>query len=226
MKRYSNLVLAIPHAMGNPLDYDWRVMPVVAASARRWTDWHTDKLFGVEDDRIAIVKGRTSRFDCDDERLEDEDDRICRYAIEGGVDPQMIGARAWNVRISEWFHYRAELMSAAARGECPLIVDCHSFPSTLDEDVDICIGFNEDGSKPGDDVLEYLCGRFAGAGYRTEFNRPYSNSIAPVGYRGHSVMIEVSKRCYLADDEVEIGPGFGTLHALLATIYGDLLAEE
>ena len=226
MKRYSNLVLAIPHAMGNPLDYDWRVMPVVAASARRWTDWHTDKLFGVEDDRIAIVKGRTSRFDCDDERLEDEDDRICRYAIEGGVDTRTIGARAWNVRLSEWFRYRAELMSAAACGECPLIVDCHSFPSTLDEDVDICIGFNEDGSKPGDDVLEYLCGRFAGAGYRTEFNRPYSNSIAPVGYRGHSVMIEVSKRCYLADDEVEVGPGFGTLHALLATIYGDLLDEE
>lgn len=226
MKRYSNLVLAVPHAIGEPLDYDWREMPVVAASARRWTDWHTDRLFGVEDARIAIVKGRTSRFDCDDERLEGEDDRICRYAIEGGVDTRTIGARAWNVRLSEWFRYRAELMSAAARGECPLIVDCHSFPSALDGDVDVCIGFNEDGSKPGDDVLEYLRGRFAGAGYRTEFNRPYSNSIAPVGYRGHSVMIEVSKRCYLADDEVEIGPGFGTLHVLLVSIYRDLLDEE
>ena len=93
MKQYANLVLAIPHAVGEPLDFDWRKIPDVAASARRWTDWHTDKLFGVEDDRIAIVKGRTSRFYCDDERLENEDDRICRSAIEGCVDLQAIGAR-------------------------------------------------------------------------------------------------------------------------------------
>lgn len=226
MKQYTNLVLAIPHAVGEPLDFDWRKIPDVAASARRWTDWHTDKLFGIEDDRIAIVKGRTSRFDCDDERLENEDDRICRSAIEGCVDLQAIGARPWNARLSEWFRYRAELMAAAALGERPLIVDCHSFPSDLDKDVDVCIGFNEDGSKPGNDVLGYLQGRFAEAGYKTVFNKPYSNSIAPLGYRGHSVMIEVSKRCYLADDEVEVGPGFAAFHTLLAKIYWDLLDEE
>ena len=117
-------------------------------------------------------------------------------------------------------------MAAAALGERPLIVDGHSFPSDLDKDVDVCIGFNEDGSKPGNDVLGYLQGRFAGAGYKTVFNKPYSNSIAPLGYRGHSVMIEVSKRCYLADDEVEVGPGFAAFHTLLAKIYRDLLDEE
>ena len=223
MAPYTNIVLAIPHAVGESLYFDWRRMPDVAESARRWTDWHTDKLFGVEDGRITIVKGRTSRFDCDDERLENEGDRICRYAREGGVDLQTIGARSWNALLSEWFRYRAELMSAAAYGASPLIVDCHSFPSDLDDDVDICIGFNEDGSKPDNGVLEYLRGRFVGAGYKTAFNRPYSNSIAPLGYRGHSVMIEVSKRCYLAEDEVEIGPGFAALHALLASIYEDLL---
>ena len=58
------------------------------------------------------------------------------------------------------------------------------------------------------------------------FNKPYSNSIAPLGYRGHSVMIEVSKGCYLADDEVEVGPGFAVFHTLLAKIYWDLLDEE
>lgn len=221
---YTNIVLAIPHAAGWPIDFDWQRLPRVSESVRRWTDWHTDKLFGVEDKRIAVVRGGLSRFDCDDERLEHEGDRICRYALEGGIDTQTIGAKEWNFRLAEWFRYRAELMLAAAGGERPLIIDCHSFPSDLDEDVDICIGFNEDESKPSDEVLEYVRGRFETAGFRVAFNRPYSNSIAPVGYRGHSVMIEVSKRCYLAEDEVEIGPGFAALHSLLASIYEDLLA--
>ena len=226
MERYTNLVLAIPHAVGEPLDFDWRKIPDVAASARRWTDWHTDRLFGVDDGRITIVKGLLSRFDCDDERLEHEGDRICRYAKEGGIDLQSIGAKSLNDRLSEWFRYRAELMAAAAHGERPLIIDCHSFPSDLDYDVDICIGFNEDGSMPGNYVLEYLRGRFVEVGYKVAFNRPYSNSIVPLGYRGHSVMIEVSKRCYLAEDEVGVGPGLASLHTLLETIYQDLLVEE
>ena len=35
MKQYANLVLAIPHAVGEPLDFDWRKMPDVAVSAQR-----------------------------------------------------------------------------------------------------------------------------------------------------------------------------------------------
>ena len=223
MNPYTNLIIAIPHAKGDPLDFDWRNVPAVAESARRWTDWHTDKLFTAEDERIAVVKGRLSRFDCDDERLEDEADRICRYAIEGGMDRKAIKASSWNARLAEWFRYRSELMSAAALGERPLIVDCHSFPSDLDDEVDVCIGFNEDSSRPGDDVLESLKGRFSAAGYKTSFNRPYSNSIAPIGYRGHSVMIEISKRCYLAEDEIAIGPGFESMHNMLVSIYSELL---
>ncbi|MBR0198530.1 MAG: N-formylglutamate amidohydrolase [Kiritimatiellae bacterium] len=223
---YTNIVLAVPHAVGEPLDYDWREDAKVAASARRWTDWHTDKLFSIEGDRISVVKGRLSRFDCDDERLEDEADRICRYAIEGGICQREIGARQWNARLAEWFRYRAELMSAAARGEMPLIIDCHSFPSDLAPDVDICIGFNEDGSKPSEEVLNCVSRYFEAVGYKVTYNNPYSNAIAPVGYRGNSLMIEVNKRCYLDADEVNIGEGFAMLHKTLVSLYEALLGRR
>ena len=169
---YTNIILAVPHAVGDPLDCDWREDAKVAASARRWTDWHTDKLFSVKDGRIVVVKGRLSRFDCDDERLEHENDRLCRYALEGGIDLDGIGAKQWNARLAEWFWYRAELMSAAARGEHPLIIDSHSFPSDLAPDVDICIGFNEDGSKPSEETLAVVTRAFEAAGYKVACNNP------------------------------------------------------
>ena len=223
IEKYTNIVLAVPHAVGVPLDFDWRGDEKVAASARRWTDWHTDDLFGVEDARIVVVKGRLSRFDCDDERLEDEGDRLCRYAIEGGIDQREIGARPWNARLAEWFRYRAELMSAVAQGERPLIIDSHSFPSDLAPDVDICIGFNEDSSKPSEETLAVVTDAFSAAGYAVAHNCPYSNAIAPVGYRGHSLMIEVNKRCYLDADGLDIGEGFAKLHQTLSSIYAKLL---
>lgn len=155
--------------------------------------------------------------------MEDEGDRLCRYAIEGGIDQREIGARQWNARLAEWFRYRAELMAAVAQGERPLIIDCHSFPSDLAPDVDICIGFNEDCSKPSEETLAVVTDAFRAAGYAVAHNRPYSNAIAPLGYRGHSLMIEVNKRCYLDAAELDIGDGFAKLHQTLSSIYIKLL---
>ena len=49
------------------------------------------------------------------------------------------------------------------------------------------------------------------------------NAIAPLGYRGHSLMIEVNKRCYLGSDERHIGGGFDRLRQTLVVVYGMLL---
>lgn len=38
--------------------------------------------------------------------------------------------------------------------ENTLVVDCHSFTSSLSPQVDVCIGYNEDDSKPDDDVID------------------------------------------------------------------------
>jgi hypothetical protein len=63
---------------------------------------------------------------------------------------------------------------------CPdaLLLDCHSFPSEL-SDVDICIGFNEDWSKPNKDTIELAVNLFEDCGYKVGINEPYSNSETP-----------------------------------------------
>lgn len=59
-----------------------------------------------------------------------------------------------------------------------MLIDCHSFPSN-EADIDICIGYNEDWSKPNDFTLNLVRDTFKNAGYSVVFNKPYSNSISP-----------------------------------------------
>ena len=82
-----------------------------------------------------------------------------------------------------------------------LLIDCHSFNNEIAKDVDICIGFNEDWSKPDDNVIIGITSIFAAAGYKVKFNNPYSNSITPKSdslYK--SIMIEVNKKIYLRNN--------------------------
>lgn len=67
--------------------------------------------------------------------------------------------------------------------------------------MDICIGFNEDWSRPQDSVIDLVARTFRDAGYVVGINTPYSNSIPPAkGFEYLSIMIEVNKRLYLRDD--------------------------
>ena len=61
---YSNLVLAVPHAVGEVSIPALAEEATVKAWVARWTDWATDVLFGGKiegDSRIAMVKARYSR---------------------------------------------------------------------------------------------------------------------------------------------------------------------
>ena len=92
--------------------------------------------------------------------------------------------------------------------------------------MDICLGFNTDGTRPSEETINAVTGLFQVAGYEVAHNRPYGNAIAPFGYRGHSLMIEVNKRCYLGSDERHIGSGFDRLRQTLVVIYGMLLGTS
>lgn len=222
---YTNLVIAIPHAVGTPHDFDWSVDEEVAAFRDRFTDWETDKLFSAKMDNVAIVSCPMSRIDVDAERLEDETDRICNFVHISGTKQPLVPS--WiNWRLAQWFKYRAELMLAAAKGDRPLILDCHSFPCDLAPDVDICIGFNEDASKPSPEIIHEVTNIFQKAGYSVAHNRPFANAIAPFGYCGHSLMIEVNKRCYLDADELRIGAGFASLRSTIESMYMTLFQAD
>ena len=82
---------------------------------------------------------------------------------------------------------------------CPnaLLLDCHSFPSEM-SDVDICIGYNEDWSKPNKETIELAVNLFEDYGYKVGINEPYSNSETPdCPFTYQSMMLEVNKKAYM-----------------------------
>ena len=71
-------------------------------------------------------------------------------------------------------------------------------------DVDICIGFNEDWSKPCKETIEFTVNLFEENGYKVGINNPYSNSETPdCPFLYQSMMLEVNKKAYM-DDSLRI----------------------
>ena len=204
MERIERIVLHIPHA--SP------VLPFgrsgweegIEREIARWTDWYTDWLFASSarlDSRIVAVAYPFSRFFCDAERLEDDP----LEAVGQGRVYRRFGALERTVPEDElefalrsYGEHRERLVKAlSACGPGTLLVDCHSFPEDL-SDVDVCIGVNDDWSRPDDALIQTAVGRFTSRGYSTRVNEPYSNSVSPeTGFRYASLMIEVNKRSYL-----------------------------
>lgn len=220
--KYDNIVMAIPHSEGRPCEeYDWTNDEKVVAERDKFTDWLTDELFDCSSLGAHVVRGNVSRLNCDLERLEWEDDRICNFAkiANSGIN---VAPSFRNRMLAEWYNYRAKLLQCAAKGENTLIIDCHSYPNEIAEDVDVCIGFNDDDSKPAQEVLDFVYSHFSGRGYKVEFNRPYSNSISPLGYVGHSMMIEINKRCYLDERGICKSEGFDAVHDSIFDLVSEL----
>jgi hypothetical protein len=72
-------------------------------------------------------------------------------------------------------------------------------------DVDICIGFNEDWSKPHKATVELAVNLFEDNGYKVGINEPYSNSETPdCPFPYQSMMLEVNKRVYMEDGSLRL----------------------
>jgi len=116
-----------------------------------------------------------------------------------------------------------------------LLIDCHSFsslPNLLNanppQDIDICIGFNEDETKPSKVVIGNIQNYFISKGYRVGINNPFSNSKTfdvPGGNKYHSVMIEVNKQLYMNEETLEKTAGFLRLHNDIQGLYDMLLRK-
>lgn len=206
MERIELIVLNIPHS--SPVFPSGRTGwdAGIGRETVRWTDWYTDWLFASAsrlDGRIVPVVYPFSRFFCDAERLEDDP----LEAVGQGIVYRRFGslerkppAKDMELVRASYREHLERLRSALSRGSGPLLVDCHSFPSDLSP-VDVCIGVNEDWSRPDDEMIMQTVRHFTLSGYRTAVNDPYSNSVSPeTGFPYRSVMIEVNKRCYLTTD--------------------------
>lgn len=210
---YDNIILHIPHSGildpgGEPLEL----------SPSEWllVDKYTDELFGARVScGIRSVVFPYCRLFCDVERLPHDPLEKAGIGVHYALE-RTIGTDREAFRLYEEHQHRLA-QAILNGGDHTLLVDCHSFsqrPNALQpdtsgfDDIDVCIGFNEDWSKPGH-AIDYLVGEFERRGYRVRINYPFSNSKAfEMPKRYHSIMIEVNKRVYMDEETGERGKGF------------------
>jgi len=209
--QYNRIVLNEPHASIEGLYDDelsfWNIdAKFINDVVMRMTDWHTDFLFhGYLDERIKTVRFPYSRFIVDAERLWDDP----MEAIGQGIvyryfdnHVRMVPEATEKRLLRLWHWHQQRLKEALCEGA--LLLDCHSFPSVMG-DVDICIGYNEDWSKPAKDTLEFAANLFEENGYKVGFNEPFSNSETPdCPFRYQSMMLEINKRVYMSEDSLHL----------------------
>lgn len=206
---FSRLVLNEPHASIEGLfDADKSFWDIDADFLNnvviKWTDWHTDYLFhGLQDSRIKTVRFPYSRFIVDAERLwNDPLENIGQGIVYRNFAGYKRAISPYTERrlLNLWKSHQVQLQNQLKEGA--LLLDCHSFPEEL-SDIDICIGFNEDWSKPRKEVIEFSVNYFMDCGYKVGVNTPYSNSETPeCKFRYSSLMLEVNKRIYLHHDSI------------------------
>ena len=225
-----SIVLHIPHASPvfpfGHLGWDAGILYEID----RWTDWYTDWLFASSSrlgPRIIPVAYPFSRFFCDVERLEndplEEIGQGIVYRWFGGLR-RTLSDRELDFALRSYQEHRQRLLHALTPGA--LMVDCHSFPADL-ADTDICIGINDDWSRPGDDIVDRTVTHFLSKGYSVGLNEPYSNSISPeTGFRYGSLMIEVNKRTYLQDSLALDASNACALRQCIEEYLVEMLEEE
>ena len=223
---YENIVLNIPHAGVRGLrsiKCDNKVN--LLAEVRKWTDWYTDLIFIPEkNDRIKHIIADYSRFAVDVERLLDDPlekkGQGIIYTKYNGQE-RYVGEKERIRLMAYYYDYIDRLKSMLS--EHSLLIDCHSFPSDM-SDVDICIGYNEDWSKPTNFVIDLVVESFKQHGYKVGINAPFSNAIAPeTGYTYNSIMIELNKRVYLNEQTLDFNDNAPKLREQLASLYSLLL---
>lgn len=202
---YQRIVLYIPHASPVfPSGYeDWS--KGIDKDIVRWTDWFTDWLFcsaAANDCRIVPVSFPFSRFFCDVERLMDDPLESIGQGIvytDFGPNHRKISADEMLVLRNRFYvPHRDRLQTWLSPST--FLVDCHAFPADL-SDVDICLGTNEDWSRPADGLLHAIESTFSSHGYKVGLNNPYANSISPeMPFNYHSLMMEVNKKVYMQNE--------------------------
>ena len=221
-KSYNNIVLNIPHASVAGLGYaKWNDKVGLILEAKKWTDWYTDLIF-VPENRpgVKTITADYSRFVVDVERLVDDPlndiGQGIVYTKFNGIkrtidEEERLGMMAY------YYAYIKQLKGML--NEHSLLVDCHSFHSDM-SDVDVCIGVNNDWSRPTEFVIELVAEVFKQAGYSVMVNQPYSNSIAPqTDFAYDAIMIELNKRIYMNEQTLELNESANKVRATLDTLY-------
>lgn len=226
---FHQIILAIPHSKRAFDSTLWSDPSLVNQDADRWTDWFTDQMFASQTmEKVMPVIGRISRFDCDLERLLDDplqdEGRGILYTRSHSGATRNLTPQQQKAFMEHWQDYRNQIQKVA-QPNC-LLIDCHSFPSS-ESNREICIGFNEDWSRPTTESLNLIEQHFVNEGFSVGINTPYSNSLTPdLGFHYSSIMIELNKAIYLNETDNTLLPSADSIKACLNRLYAKLLNRE
>ncbi len=236
---YEKILLHIPHSSTSfPSDSTFTFKDL-DEEEKLLIDYYTDKLFiPLKQIGISPYIFPYCRLFCDVERLANDplEDKGLGISYHRRVNNDKSEERFFST-LTEAFHYYADfhahvakkIVEASQIGKT-ILIDCHSFsarPNLLNSnppDIDICIGYNDDETKPHDNVIEHIVTHFMGCGYHVGINIPFSNSktfAVPVNY--HSVMIEVNKKLYMNELTLQKTVGFRKMKSEILALYEELL---
>ena len=218
---YKNIVLFIPHSSDKLDKSSWSGN--IDRAVDRWTDWHTDKIFNSDKERVKKLVVPFSRFYCDTERLindpmESIGQGIAYTRIEGCT--RELSEQQKEEIHNAYSEIHEQLEDLAESGS--LIIDCHSFPGDLAPDTDICVGFNDDDSHPSDEIINIVVEHFKKAGFKVGINNPYSNAMR-VKASIPTFMIEFNKNVYLQLDGKTLKGDWKYINTLIKSLYRKLL---
>lgn len=243
---YQTLLLHIPHASKKiPANFAklFKSPELLQELLRKYTDTYTDELFqpreGFSPEIVSQIF-QYSRLFCDVERLPhdplEEKGLGIHYDLEklgwsnsvysyDGRDYKLYlnhHKKLFQILETNYLEYYPDKDKVST-----LLIDCHSFsrqPNELcpnpPQDIDICIGFNEDFSRPPENIINLVTDYFRSRGYRVALNSPFSNSkTIDTPYNYHSLMIEVCKSLYMNEATEEKLPNFEKVHTDILGLY-------
>ena len=221
---YKKIILFIPHSSDNINNSKWDNDELFQQELNTWTDWHTNTIFSANIPNVKSIVVPFSRYFSDCERLindplESTGNGIYYTHGHNGVNRIISDIEKTNA-LNVYNEYN-NLLINESKGNS-LVIDCHSFPSILNNDIDVCIGFNNDETKPSQYVLDLIYETFKQFGYNVQFNLPYSNAkCGAVG--SHSVMIELNKKIYMNENTLKRDVSAYKIRNALIDLYRNLL---
>ncbi len=228
------ILLHIPHSSTSfPKDSGY-TFDDLNADERLLIDYYTDELFLPEQPsaKIDSVVFPYCRLYCDVERLindplEKEGLGISYLRRKDNSAQQPNSFSTMQSAFPLYAdHHSLVTKKLVSMGDGTLLIDCHSFssiPNMLNSnppDIDICIGYNDDDTRPVNAVLDRIVRHFTSLGYKVGINIPFSNSKTfPVPVKYSSVMIEVNKRLYMDERTLGKTEGFEKLKREVLELY-------
>lgn len=242
IRDYEGILLHIPHSSTSFPDDSHYSFLDLDDEEKLLVDYYTDELFVPCEQRwnISSAVFPFCRLYCDVERLVNDplEYKGLGISYHRTVYPEYLPfeERSFS-RLNEAFKYYADFHADVSKRivemTCMnkiLLIDCHSFsalPNLLNPtppDIDICIGYNNDETRPYTKIIDNIVQYFKSHGYKVGINEPFSNSKTfPVPVEYHSVMIEVNKRLYMNEQTLDKIDSFYKLKHDIHSLYNLLL---